>query len=192
MTTSILQRIAGGDPDGVRECIDQYGALVWRLARRLSRTTADAEDATQEIFVQLWRQAARFDDSLGSEQTFVAMIARRRLIDRLRKTNAEPAMDSSIELLHCIATYEPCSTSETCIEVRRAMEALAELRSEHRQVIELGILEGLTHAEIAKRLGLPLGSVKSIIRRGLMCVRERMARADTSSVSLTGRREACR
>jgi len=174
MTTSILQRIASGDPDGVRACIDRYGALVWRLARRLSRTTEDAEDATQEIFLQIWRHAARFDESVGSEQTFVAMIARRRLIDRLRKINTEPPMDSSIEVVNSIATPDPGSTSEICIEVQRAMEALAELRSEHRQVLELGILEGLTHAEISKRLDMPLGTVKSFIRRGLMCVRDRM------------------
>jgi RNA polymerase sigma-70 factor (ECF subfamily) len=161
------------------------------MARRMSRTTSDAEDATQEIFLQIWRHAARFDCSVGSEQTFVAMIARRRLIDRLRKINAEPPMESSSEVVDSIATAEPGHSSETSIKAQRAMEALAELRSEHRQVLELGILEGLTHVEIARRLGLPLGTVKSFIRRGLIRVRERMTRADTSSASLTGRREAC-
>ncbi len=145
MTSSILQRIAGGDPCAVRECIDRYGALVWSLARRLSRTPADAEDATQEIFLQIWRQAARFDDSLGSEKTFIAMIARRRLIDRLRKTSAAPLMDSSDEVFESLAWSEPGTAAETGIDIEQALQALAELRPAHRRVLELGILQGLTH-----------------------------------------------
>ena len=85
MSPSVLQRIASGDPAAVRECIDQYGPLVWSLARRLSRTASDPEDATQEIFLDIWRSAGRFDASQGSDKVFIAMIARRRLIDRLRE-----------------------------------------------------------------------------------------------------------
>ena len=174
MSPSILQRIAGGDPSGVRECIKQYGPLVCGLARRLTKTYSDAEDATQEIFLQIWHQAARFDDSLGSEETFVAMIARRRLIDRLRKAAAEPPMDSLVEVFETIAWSEPGNASEICIEVERAMKALAEVRAEHRQVLELWVMNGLTHSQIAERLSMPLGTVKSFMRRGLMRVRECM------------------
>lgn len=77
MNPSLLQRIAGGDSAAVSECITKYGALVWSLARRLSRTASDAEDATQEIFLDIWRSAGRFDPSQGSDQIFIAMIARR-------------------------------------------------------------------------------------------------------------------
>lgn len=174
MRASILQRIAGGEVSAVRECIDQYGCLVWYLARRLSRTPSDAEDATQEIFLQIWRQADRFDKSLGSEKTFIAIIARRRLIDRLRKANAEPAMDLSVELFESEAQSESGDSPENFLEIEQAMQALAELRPEHRQVLELGLLHGLTHPEIANQLGLPLGTVKSSMRRGLMRVREYM------------------
>jgi RNA polymerase sigma-70 factor (ECF subfamily) len=174
MTPSILRRIAVGDPVAVRECIDQYGALVWSLARRLSRTPSDAEDATQEIFLQIWRHAGRFDEALGSEKTFIAMIARRRLIDRLRKATAEPPMDSSVEVFESLSWSEPGDASETCLAAEQALRALAELRPEYRQVLELGILHGLTHPEIAQRLSMPLGTVKSFMRRGLMRVRESM------------------
>ena len=75
MSSSVLQRIAGGDSAAVRECIEQYGALVWSLARRLSRSPSDAEDATQEIFLDIWRSAGRFDASQGSDKVFIAMIA---------------------------------------------------------------------------------------------------------------------
>lgn len=170
---SVLERIARGDSAAVRECIDQYGSLVWSLARRLSRTPADAEDATQEIFVDIWRSAARFDASQGSDKVFIAMIARRRLIDRLRKSSAEPPMDPP-EALESVVWADPGTASETSTEAERAARALKELRPEQRQVLELGLLEGLTQSEIAARLGIPLGTVKSFMRRGLMRLRESM------------------
>ncbi|MDP9065324.1 MAG: RNA polymerase subunit sigma-24, partial [Pseudomonadota bacterium] len=70
MSLSVLQRMATGESAAVRECIDEYGALVWSIARRLSRTPADAEDATQEIFLDIWRSAGRFDATQGSDKVF--------------------------------------------------------------------------------------------------------------------------
>ena len=182
MSPSVLKRIAGGDSDAVRECIEEYGGLVWSLARRLSRTHADAEDATQEIFLHIWRNAGRFDESKGTEKIFIAMIARRRLIDRLRKTGAEPPMDNSAELLDSVAWLDPGSPAETLLEAEQARLALQELRPEQRQVLELGLLHGLTQSEIASRLKIPLGTVKSIMRRGIMRVRQYM-NIDANSVS---------
>jgi RNA polymerase sigma-70 factor, ECF subfamily len=173
MSPSVLQRIASGDPAAVRECIDQYGPLVWSLARRLSRTASDAEDATQEIFLDIWRSAGRFDASQGYDKVFIAVIARRRLIDRLRKKNAEPPMDS-VDVLESVAWSDPGTSSEISLEAEQASRALAELRPEHRQVLELGLLHGLSQSEIAARLGMPLGTVKSFMRRGLLRVREYM------------------
>jgi RNA polymerase sigma-70 factor, ECF subfamily len=173
MNPSVLQRIAGGDSAAVRECIHQYGGLVWSLARRLSRTAADAEDATQEIFLDVWRSAARFDASLGSDKLFIATIARRRLIDRLRKTTAEPPMDP-VEVLESAAWADPGTASEISCEAEQAMRALAELRPDQRRVLELGLLHGLSQSEIATQLSMPLGTVKSSMRRGLMRVREFM------------------
>ena len=168
MTSPLLQRIASGDSAAVRECIDQYGALVWSIARRLSRTPSDAEDATQEVFLDIWRSAGRFDASQGSDKVFIAMIARRRLIDRLRKTSAEPGM-------------EPVETLESVAE--QAARALTELRPEQRQVLELGLLHGLSQSEIAIRLNMPLGTVKSFMRRGLIQVRKYM-NIDAEGVSV--------
>jgi RNA polymerase sigma factor (sigma-70 family) len=173
MSVSMLQRIASGDSAAVRECIDQYGPLVWSIARRLSRTPADAEDATQEIFLDIWRSAGRFDASQGSDKVFIAMIARRRLIDRLRKTSAEPPMDP-VETLEVVAWADPGTASETAVEAEQATRALAELRPEQRQVLELSLMHGLTQSEIASRLNMPLGTVKSFMRRGLIKVREYM------------------
>jgi RNA polymerase sigma factor (sigma-70 family) len=173
MTSSLLQRIASGDSAAVRECIDQYGALVWSIARRLSRTPSDAEDATQEIFLDIWRSAGRFDAAQGSDKVFIAMIARRRLIDRLRKTSAEPAMEP-VATLETVVWADLGTAAETAIEAEQAARALAELRPEQRQVLELGLLHGLSQSEIATRLDMPLGTVKSFMRRGLIQVREYM------------------
>ena len=84
---TILQRIASGDSLAVQECLDTYGGLIWSLARRMLPDVNEAEDAVQEIFIEIWKTAERFDESKSSETTYVAMIARRRLIDRLRKSN---------------------------------------------------------------------------------------------------------
>ena len=181
LSLSVLQRIASGDAAAVRECIDEYGGLVWSLARRLSRTPSDAEDATQEIFLDIWRSAGRFDTSQGSDKMFIAMIARRRLIDRLRKTTGEPPMDS-VETLESVAWSDPGIASEISVEAELAARALKELRPEQRQVLELGLLHGLSQSEIAERLGMPLGTVKSFMRRGLLRVREFM-KIDAEGVS---------
>jgi RNA polymerase sigma-70 factor (ECF subfamily) len=173
MSSSVLHRIASGDPNAVRECIAEYGALVWALARRLSRTPADAEDATQEIFLDIWRSASRFDATQGSDKVFIAMIARRRLIDRLRKKSAEPPMDS-VDTLETVAWSDPGTQSETSVEAEQAARAMAGLKPEQKQVLELALLQGMTQTEIAARLGMPLGTVKSFMRRGLMRVRELM------------------
>jgi RNA polymerase sigma-70 factor (ECF subfamily) len=177
MSRSVLTRMAAGDADAVGDCMDQFGALVWSLARRWSRTTADAEDATQEIFLDIWRSAGRFDESQGSDKVFIAMIARRRLIDRLRKNSAEPPM-APAELLDTVVWQEPGNSAETSADAAHAARAVAELRPEQRQVLELGLLHGLSQSEIAERLAMPLGTVKSFMRRGLIKVREYLNIAD--------------
>jgi RNA polymerase sigma-70 factor (ECF subfamily) len=167
----ILKRIAAGDKTAVQDCLDNYGGLVWSLARRMSPNTDEAEDAVQEIFIDVWKNAARFDETQSSETTFVAMIARRRLIDRLRKTNRQPNTDSLEDIL-----AEPSSGRETnlqiCVEAKEAAEAMKNLRPEQRQILHLSIVQGFSHQEIADALKMPLGTVKTHARRGLIQVRE--------------------
>ena len=78
---SLLQRIATGDEAAVDNCVDRYSNLIWSLALRMLPTAADAEDAVQEIFVEVWKNADRFDPEVGAEKTYILMLARRRLID---------------------------------------------------------------------------------------------------------------
>jgi RNA polymerase sigma-70 factor, ECF subfamily len=173
MTDFVLTRIAQGDSRALRECIDQFGSLVWSIARRLTRTRADAEDAVQEIFTDLWRSASRFDASQGSEKVFIATIARRRLIDRLRRSAAQGSTES-IDDVETLTWTESGNKAETCAEAQTAARAVMQLRPEQRQVLELGLLQGLSHSEIADALKMPLGTVKTMMRRGLIQVRQLM------------------
>ena len=173
MSPSLFERIARGDPGAMSQCIDAFGPLVWGLARRLSRTATDAEDATQDIFTDIWRSAARYDPAQGSEKMFVAMIARRRLIDRLRKLNTEP-LTVSDDALMSAAPGDTGESAEVSAEAEQAARAVAQLRPEQRQVLELSLLHGLSQSEIASRLKLPLGTVKTFMRRGLIKVRQAM------------------
>ncbi len=171
MAQVILKRIASGDKTAVQECLDTYGGLVWSLARRMSPNSDDAEDAVQEIFIDVWKNAARFDEAQASETTFVAMIARRRLIDRLRKTNRQPNIDSLEDVL-----AEPAGSKNTdmqmYVEAKEAAQAMKKLRPEQRQILHLWIVQGFSHQEIADALTMPLGTVKTHARRGLLQVRE--------------------
>ena len=97
MARAILQRIADGDKTAVQECLDTYSGLVWSLARRLIGFSDEAEDAVQEIFIDVWKNAARFDEAQASETTFIAMIARRRLIDRIRRIQRQPRIQRPVQ-----------------------------------------------------------------------------------------------
>lgn len=171
MRRTLLERIAAGDPDAVQDCIDCYGALVWSLARRHLRQHADAEDAVQEVFIEIWRNAGRFDPSRSSEATFITMISRRRLIDRQRKLSRTSVTQTIVEepAVGSAANEEDVDVRE---EAERARMFMSRLRADERRVLELGLLEGLTQAEIAKVADMPLGTVKTHARRGLMRLRE--------------------
>jgi RNA polymerase sigma-70 factor (ECF subfamily) len=172
MTKSVLARIAEGDSRAVRECIDQFGGLVWAIARRFTRNRADAEDAVQEIFTDIWRSSGRFDPTQGSEKVFVTTIARRRLIDRWRRKGNHETLP--VESLDVLLWADFSATAETCAEAEQAARAVAQLRPDQQKVLELGLLRGMSHSEIAEALSMPLGTVKTQMRRGLIQVRQIM------------------
>ncbi|HYW49699.1 MAG TPA: sigma-70 family RNA polymerase sigma factor [Gemmatimonadaceae bacterium] len=169
----LLPRIAAGDERAVRECVARYGALVWSLARRWSPESVDAEDAVQEIFIDLWKTAARYDAARTSEAGWVAMIARRRLIDRARRRERLPAMESIPDDFDVASESERDLDREWRAEQARAV--LRELPPAQRRMLELSLLHGRTHDEIARETETPLGTVKSHIRRGLQRARDLLA-----------------
>jgi RNA polymerase sigma-70 factor (ECF subfamily) len=171
---SILTRIAAGDSPAVDECLQQYGGLVWSLARRFCPDHAEAEDAVQEVFVDVWKSAARFDEKVGSEATFITMIARRRLIDRHRKRTRQ--IDTALLVEEALpGEEEGRDRVEFAEDVAQARQALDQLRTEERRVLELSIYEGLSQSKIAEATDMPLGTVKTHARRGLIRLREMLS-----------------
>jgi RNA polymerase sigma-70 factor (ECF subfamily) len=180
--TSLLSRIGQGDRAAVRECIARHGGLVLSLARRFCFDPGDVEDAIQEVFIALWTHAARFDPSLASETTFVAMIARRTLIDRRRKEARRPPSDPLPEGL-TRDVPGPAECLERNDEAGRAARALEALAEGQRLVLTLSIYRGLTYDQIARATGLPLGTVKTHARRGLINLRRALDARETRAIS---------
>jgi RNA polymerase sigma factor (sigma-70 family) len=166
----LLARVAAGDRDAMRQCIDAYGPLVWAIAFRILRNEAEAEDAVQDAFIALWKNADRFDPARATEKVFVAMIARRRIIDRRRSLARAPRLGTEEEL-NAQASSDHLRL-ERASEAREAAEALLGLPEDRLKVIRLAVFDGLTHDEIAATTGIPLGTVKSHVKRGLATVRD--------------------
>lgn len=168
---SILQRIAKGDQTAVQDCLDQYGNLVWYLVKKFNNNAQDAEDAAQEIFIDIWRNAARFDAEKAPEAAFITMIARRRLIDQLRKRRRQ-SLFCALEEFSFGTHKNSDEQMQVLLDAERASQIINGLRPERKQVINLSIFGGLSHLEISERTGMPLGTVKTHIRRGFQKVRK--------------------
>lgn len=177
-TELLLPRVAANEPGAVDACIDQYGRLVMMMARRMFGS--DVNDAVQEVFISLWKNAHRFDPSAGSELTFVATLTRRRLIDRLRqKQRRIRRVEVGLPDAAASATVDTADVRATLgDEAQQALDAFDELRPEQQQVLRLAIQHGLTHEQISRHLEMPIGTVKSHARRGLIRVREMLARSE--------------
>jgi len=158
--------------------MDTYGGLVWSLARRFTETAADAEDATQEIFLDVWKSAARYDASMGKEATFITTIARRRLIDRIRAQRRRPVTQEYDDTLASDPQTVNQNAGATAVDIATAQRALATLNEDQRTILLMGIAEGMTHSEIAMATGKPLGTVKTQMRRGLIKLRELLESTD--------------
>lgn len=172
LNDSVLTAIANGSEDAMRTCLERYGGLVWSIARRLTRNASEAEDAVQEAFLDIWKSAGKFDETKSAEKTFVTMIARRRIIDRLRasKRRIDPSSLSTTD------EEMPSTNASLDLEMQeeadRARRMMAELKDDERRVLELAVDHGLTQTEIANRTGLPIGTVKTHARRGMSRLRD--------------------
>lgn len=130
----------------------------------------------QDIFIELWRVAGRFDPAMAPEGAFVAMIARRRLTDRRRAAQRGPRQtEFPADLASGARAVD--QQAATNVDAAAAREALSQLRPEQQKVLKLAIWQDLSHQEIADATGLPLGTVKTLVRRGLLQVREMLTAA---------------
>jgi len=181
--TALLPRVAAGDAAAVDLVLERYGSLVWSLATRGLRDRASAEDAVQEIFLDVWRSAGRFDPARGAEAVFVATIARRRIADAQRKRSRGPVIidEAAAPSLEIPIEHDAFAQLANREEAERAMKAFDVLVPEQRRVLLMSIHDGLSHSQIAERSGLALGTVKSYVRRGLARVAEALQRGRRES-----------
>lgn len=170
-----LRRCARGDQAAFAEVYDQISAKVYGLVVRVLRDPAQSEEVVQECFLEVWRNAARFDPARGSASAWILTIAHRRAVDRVRASEADTRRDrtytATTQPVHHDSTAE---TAEARIEARRVRAALETLTQAQRDAIELAYLGGYTHSEVAVMLDLPLGTAKTRIRDGLIRLRDTM------------------
>ena len=171
----LLERLAGGsDETALAELYDRYQAQMYGLAVRITKDTALAQDAVQEAFVGIWRNAGRYAPGRGSVRTWILSIAHHRSIDTLRRRRSMAALPDGDD-------YDPYLVApDVWPEVAQSLDrdtiqaALVSLSAEQREVIELAYFGGFSQSEIAERVGIPLGTVKSRARLGLRALRRQL------------------
>ncbi len=174
----LMRRVSENDPESVSLLYDRFASLVYRLAFQAMPTRADAEDAVQEIFVRLWRTADRYDPKRAALVTWVMLISRRHLVDRLRRTKArvkavslddrQSSPDENPQLQP--AAGLSLEESERFGELMRRVNGLPDLQ---RTVVTRAYLGGQTLRQIGEELGTPIGTIKSALSRALVRLRER-------------------
>jgi RNA polymerase sigma-70 factor (ECF subfamily) len=179
----LIARVAAGDEAALAALYDAYAPVLYTVALRVVRAEADAEEVVLETFTQLWRDAARFDPARGSAFAWLMTICRTRALDRVRaRTRGARALERATSAhgdeAPALAAWRPDPAAEYERHDRygRLAAAVRSLPPAVRQVVELVLTESLTHTELAERLGLPLGTVKTRMRTGLRLLRDALGR----------------
>lgn len=177
----LMRRIAAGDQEAFSDLYDRLSAPLFSLALEMLRDANEAEDTLQEVCLQVWRRAAKYDAARSSLFTWAVMMLRSRAIDRLRARGRRTRIvaastDETPETLSALASDvdDAADTTVKNDEANRVRSALQMLPEEQRHTIELAFFTDMTHAEIAEQEGEPLGTVKARIRRGLLRLRDEL------------------
>lgn len=168
---ALVTAIRSGDQGAMAELYDRYSSIVYSVALRVLQNTSGAEDVLQDIFMQLWRNPGAFDASRGNMAAWLAVIARHRAIDALRRRKPEDDFEN------VVVSVEPdlASDADRARAMAKVREAFETMSPPQRSAIEMAYFEGLTHAEIATKTGEPLGTIKTRIRTGLLSLRKVLA-----------------
>jgi RNA polymerase sigma-70 factor (ECF subfamily) len=175
----LLRQVALGSADALGRLYDQHASAVFGLARRILGQEEDAEEVVQDVFSQVWRQAARYQSERASVSGWLVMLTRTRAIDRLRSRKSRPDMargvspDQAPPLV--AGAPDPESAVASSDGARAVRQALVALPDAQRSMVELAYFDGLTHTEIAERTGVPLGTVKTRLRTAMFVLREALA-----------------
>ena len=175
----LVERIRQGDQAALDLLYRRYSSPVYSLVWKILQSSEEAEDVALDVFWQVWRQADRYDPARGAPPAWIFTLARSRAIDRLRARNRREDRPISFDdpAVHLDPLDEAASPDEV-VSFRQNRDAvraaLTKLSAVQREAVELAFLKGLTHVEIAERLGQPLGTVKTRIRQGLIRLRRHL------------------
>ena len=166
----LLRAVARGDEKALAGIYDRYRLILFGLIVRILHSREEAEDVLQEVFLQVWRRAADFDEARGRAFTWLVTVARSRALDRLRALGSRARLAEAASVPQQVGdAAQEAFQSEQAEVVRRA---LAQIPADQRQALLLAYFEGLTQMEIAARLGAPLGTVKTRMRAGMIRLRK--------------------
>lgn len=174
-----VRRLAAGDRSALGELYDVHAAAVLGLLLRMVRRRGEAEELLQEVFLQAWRSAERYDPQRSSPRTWLLMIARSRAVDALRSRRARRRREEDTVAAarwdgHRVQPPEGLERLQEAERRRHVHRALNALPEEQRQAVELAFFTGLTHRQVAERLQAPLGTVKSRILLGMKKLRQNL------------------
>ena len=177
--TALIARIRHGDSGALEEIYRRYSSPVYSLVWKVLQHPEESEDVSLDVFWQIWRQAESYDEARGAPPAWIFTLARSRAIDRLRSRHRKE--DRTISFDDPAVVYDPLDEEASPDQVasfRQSRDAVREamkvLSIPQREAIELAFFQGLTHVEIAAKLRLPLGTVKTRIRQGLIRLRRRL------------------
>jgi RNA polymerase sigma-70 factor (ECF subfamily) len=175
--TELLRQIAAGDRVAFAEFYDRHSTLMFSVASKILNNSSEAEDVLQEVFLQIWEKAGKFDPKLGKAASWAAILVRNRAIDRIRASQRRTRLAEEAGAEQAVATGVADTANEMIHgheKARLIQSAIVELPAEQRRAIELAYFSGLTQDEISKKLNEPLGTIKARIRRGLLKLRDQL------------------
>ncbi len=172
---ALLAATAAGDRDAFAQLYDVVAAAVHGIALRVLRSPAHAEEVTQEVFLEVWTHAARYDRNRGSARAWIITMAHRRAVDRVRSVRAsqDRAVSAGVREVAPLPD-ETAETVERRFEQRRVRAAMARLSEQQRRALELSYYSGFTHREVAEAIDVPLGTAKTRIRDGMIRLRDEL------------------
>lgn len=172
---SLLRSVAAGDRTAFAEVYDRIASRVMGLVVRLLRDRAQSEEVTQEVFLEIWQQAAKFDAAKGSGMAWVLTMAHRRAIDRIRASQKSHERDLKIGIRDMERDFDNVAESvEIRVENERVKNAMTRLTPLQREAVILAYYGGYSHSEMADILGIPLGTVKTRLRDGMIRLRDEL------------------
>jgi RNA polymerase sigma-70 factor (ECF subfamily) len=167
-----LRRIAAGDPSALSALYDHSSGVIFGLALRVLGSEADAEEVAIDVYAQVWRTAGSYDPLRGSVMSWLSTIARSRAIDRLRSLRAAGRSQPLEEAEPLLTETDSEGAALRRLDLKRAHAAVAGLPEDQRRAVALAYFSGMSHSEIASRLDVPVGTVKTRIRLGMMKLRD--------------------